>query len=85
MRVGGRTPVRVRQTERVSISYDLNSAGERPEGVSGRTRPRVGLLGTGPWARRTQAPALAAHAGSEFAGGGAAAPKRRPRWPGSTA
>lgn len=68
MRVGGRTPVGVRQTGRVSISYDLNSAGERPEGVSGRTRPRVGLLGTGPWAHRTHAPALAAHAGSEFAG-----------------
>ncbi|MFC6985499.1 Gfo/Idh/MocA family protein [Streptomyces cirratus] len=31
-------------------------------------RPRVGLLGTGPWARRTHAPALAAHAGSDFAG-----------------
>ncbi|MFB0633141.1 Gfo/Idh/MocA family protein [Streptomyces sp. AB3(2024)] len=50
------------------MSYDLNSDGERPEGVSGRTRPRVGLLGTGPWAHRTHAPALAAHAGSEFAG-----------------
>ncbi|MBW5481015.1 Gfo/Idh/MocA family protein [Streptomyces bambusae] len=31
-------------------------------------RPRVGLLGTGPWAHRTHAPALAAHAGSDFAG-----------------
>ncbi|MGW7314339.1 Gfo/Idh/MocA family protein [Streptomyces sp. NPDC054854] len=28
----------------------------------------MGLLGTGPWARRTHAPALAAHTGSEFAG-----------------
>ncbi|MEU9028285.1 Gfo/Idh/MocA family oxidoreductase [Streptomyces sp. NPDC048383] len=28
----------------------------------------MGLLGTGPWARRTHAPALAAHPGSEFAG-----------------
>ncbi|MFI8099741.1 Gfo/Idh/MocA family protein [Streptomyces sp. NPDC086023] len=43
----------------MTISYDLNSGG-RP--------PRVGLLGTGPWAARTHAPALAAHAGSEFAG-----------------
>ncbi|GLX42070.1 oxidoreductase [Streptomyces roseochromogenus] len=68
MRVGSRTSVRVRQTERVSISYDVNPAGERPEDVSGRPRPRVGLLGTGPWAHRTHAPALAAHADSEFAG-----------------
>lgn len=30
--------------------------------------PRIGLLGTGPWAHRTHAPALAAHTGSEFAG-----------------
>jgi predicted dehydrogenase len=29
---------------------------------------RVGLLGTGPWARRTHAPALAAHPDVEFAG-----------------
>jgi predicted dehydrogenase len=53
---------------RVSISYDLNAddpaAGRRPLGA----RPRVGLLGTGPWAARTHAPALAAHPGSEFAG-----------------
>ncbi len=31
-------------------------------------RPRVGLLGTGPWAAGTQAPALAAHPGVDFAG-----------------
>ncbi|MFF9013919.1 Gfo/Idh/MocA family protein [Streptomyces sp. NPDC014870] len=29
---------------------------------------RIGLLGTGPWAARTHAPALAAHPGVEFAG-----------------
>ncbi|MEU9131670.1 Gfo/Idh/MocA family oxidoreductase [Kitasatospora sp. NPDC048540] len=29
---------------------------------------RVGLLGTGPWAQRVHAPALAAHPGTEFAG-----------------
>ncbi|MFF8385556.1 Gfo/Idh/MocA family protein [Streptomyces kanasensis] len=29
---------------------------------------RIGLLGTGPWATRTHAPALAAHPGVEFAG-----------------
>jgi predicted dehydrogenase len=29
---------------------------------------RIGLAGTGPWARRTYAPALAAHPGVEFAG-----------------
>ncbi|GAA1235214.1 Gfo/Idh/MocA family oxidoreductase [Kitasatospora nipponensis] len=29
---------------------------------------RVGLLGTGPWAQRVHAPALAAHPGVEFAG-----------------
>ncbi|MFJ4962303.1 Gfo/Idh/MocA family protein [Streptomyces sp. NPDC088729] len=29
---------------------------------------RVGLLGTGPWARHTQAPALAAHPGVELSG-----------------
>ncbi|MGS2587554.1 Gfo/Idh/MocA family oxidoreductase [Streptomyces hebeiensis] len=32
------------------------------------TKPRIGLLGTGPWAERTQAPALAAHPGIEFGG-----------------
>ncbi|MGW0122488.1 Gfo/Idh/MocA family protein [Streptomyces sp. NPDC003327] len=31
-------------------------------------RPRIGLLGTGPWAARTHAPALAAHEGVEFTG-----------------
>ncbi|MFE5794502.1 Gfo/Idh/MocA family protein [Streptomyces sp. NPDC056503] len=31
-------------------------------------RPRIGLLGTGPWAARTHAPALAAHEGIEFHG-----------------
>lgn len=31
-------------------------------------KPRIGLLGTGPWAERTHAPALAAHPGVEFAG-----------------
>lgn len=30
--------------------------------------PRIGLLGTGPWAQRTHAPALAAHSGLEFSG-----------------
>ncbi|MFJ8161219.1 Gfo/Idh/MocA family protein [Streptomyces sp. NPDC096136] len=50
------------------MSYDLNSSGEGSERTSGRRRPRVGLLGTGPWARRTHAPALAAHTGSDFAG-----------------
>ncbi|MFG3493788.1 Gfo/Idh/MocA family protein [Streptomyces sp. NPDC047928] len=30
--------------------------------------PRVGLLGTGPWAARTHAPALAAHPGVTFSG-----------------
>ncbi|MBT2489388.1 Gfo/Idh/MocA family oxidoreductase [Streptomyces sp. ISL-96] len=30
--------------------------------------PRIGLLGTGPWAAATQAPALAAHPDAEFAG-----------------
>ncbi|NEE44109.1 Gfo/Idh/MocA family oxidoreductase, partial [Streptomyces sp. SID8455] len=29
---------------------------------------RIGLLGTGPWARNTQAPALAAHPGVELSG-----------------
>ncbi|MGX1884167.1 Gfo/Idh/MocA family protein [Streptomyces sp. NPDC055287] len=32
------------------------------------TRPRIGLLGTGPWARGTHAPALAAHPCAGFAG-----------------
>ncbi|MFG3035632.1 Gfo/Idh/MocA family protein [Streptomyces sp. NPDC048330] len=31
-------------------------------------KPRIGLLGTGPWAARTHAPALAGHAGVEFSG-----------------
>ncbi|AVZ72619.1 oxidoreductase [Streptomyces lunaelactis] len=31
-------------------------------------QPRIGLLGAGPWAARTQAPALAAHPDVEFAG-----------------
>ncbi|MER5934666.1 Gfo/Idh/MocA family oxidoreductase [Streptomyces sp. NPDC002054] len=49
----------------MSISYDLNSS----TGPDRRTPPpRIGLLGTGPWAHRTHAPALAAHPGSEFAG-----------------
>ncbi|MGW0394977.1 Gfo/Idh/MocA family protein [Streptomyces sp. NPDC003042] len=49
----------------MSFSYDAN----RPAGASFEgPRPRVGLLGTGPWARRTHAPALAAHTGSEFVG-----------------
>ncbi|WP_424214083.1 Gfo/Idh/MocA family protein [Streptomyces sp. BI20] len=46
----------------MAISYDMNHAdGDAP-------RPRIGLLGTGPWAHRTHAPAIAAHPGSEFAG-----------------
>ncbi|MEU8776162.1 Gfo/Idh/MocA family oxidoreductase [Streptomyces sp. NPDC048606] len=50
------------------MSYDLNSsASGSPEGPDA-PRPRVGLLGTGPWAARTHAPALAAHTGSAFAG-----------------
>ena len=32
------------------------------------SKPRIGLLGTGPWAERTHAPALAAHPGLEFRG-----------------
>lgn len=36
--------------------------------MTGAVRPRVGLLGTGPWAWRTHAPALAAHPGVELAG-----------------
>ncbi|MET9933236.1 MULTISPECIES: Gfo/Idh/MocA family oxidoreductase [unclassified Streptomyces] len=31
-------------------------------------RPRIGLLGTGPWAGHTHAPALAGHPGVEFSG-----------------
>ncbi|MFE2941404.1 Gfo/Idh/MocA family protein [Streptomyces sp. NPDC059255] len=31
-------------------------------------KPRIGLLGTGPWAERTHAPALAAHDGVVFSG-----------------
>ncbi|RSS53030.1 Gfo/Idh/MocA family protein [Streptomyces sp. WAC01280] len=31
-------------------------------------KPRIGLLGTGPWAARTHAPALAGHRGVEFSG-----------------
>ncbi|WP_327298037.1 MULTISPECIES: Gfo/Idh/MocA family oxidoreductase [unclassified Streptomyces] len=33
-----------------------------------RTKARIGLLGTGPWARSTHAPALAAHPDIEFSG-----------------
>jgi predicted dehydrogenase len=36
--------------------------------VTAAQRLRVGLLGTGPWARLTHGPALAAHPGVEFAG-----------------
>ncbi|MEE1755188.1 Gfo/Idh/MocA family protein [Streptomyces sp. SP18CS02] len=32
------------------------------------TKPRIGLLGTGPWADRTHAPALAGHPGVDFSG-----------------
>ncbi|MFF1422076.1 Gfo/Idh/MocA family protein [Streptomyces sp. NPDC058280] len=32
------------------------------------SKPRIGLLGTGPWAERTHAPALAGHPGLEFSG-----------------
>ncbi|AXG77479.1 Gfo/Idh/MocA family protein [Streptomyces paludis] len=32
------------------------------------SKPRIGLLGTGPWAEHTHAPALAAHPGIEFSG-----------------
>ncbi|MFE9253798.1 Gfo/Idh/MocA family protein [Streptomyces sp. NPDC006879] len=35
---------------------------------AGNGLPRAGLLGTGPWAARTHAPALAAHPGIEFTG-----------------
>lgn len=68
MRVGGGPPVRVRQTGQVTISYDLNSSVEPVPHADGGPRLRVGLLGTGPWAHRTHAPALAAHTGSDFAG-----------------
>ncbi|MFE3992390.1 Gfo/Idh/MocA family protein [Streptomyces goshikiensis] len=44
------------------------SGGAVGEPAGTPSRPRVGLLGTGPWARSTHAPALAAHTGSEFAG-----------------
>lgn len=37
-----------------------------PSAAAGRMR--VGLLGTGPWARRTHGPALAAHPAVDFAG-----------------
>ncbi|MCX4525554.1 MULTISPECIES: Gfo/Idh/MocA family protein [unclassified Streptomyces] len=51
------------------MSYDLNpSDGSAGEPAAVPARPRVGLLGTGPWAQRAHAPALAAHAGSDFAG-----------------
>ncbi|MGW9303639.1 Gfo/Idh/MocA family protein [Streptomyces cyaneofuscatus] len=45
-----------------------------PAETTSTTRPtpttplRIGLLGTGPWARNTQAPALAAHPGVELSG-----------------
>ncbi|TFE53300.1 Gfo/Idh/MocA family oxidoreductase [Streptomyces sp. ICN441] len=32
------------------------------------TKPRIGLIGTGPWAEHTHAPALAAHRGAVFSG-----------------
>ncbi|MFJ5043441.1 Gfo/Idh/MocA family protein [Streptomyces sp. NPDC088719] len=39
------------------------------DSAAGTTAPlRIGLLGTGPWARETQAPALAAHSGVELSG-----------------
>ncbi|MGW6838030.1 Gfo/Idh/MocA family protein [Streptomyces sp. NPDC054949] len=46
----------------------MNSAGGSSVDAAESPRPRVGLLGTGPWAQRTHAPALAAHAGSDFVG-----------------
>ncbi len=62
----------MRQTGCVSISSDLSPAADPVPTAAGQApagpRPRVGLLGTGPWAHRTHAPALAAHTGSEFAG-----------------
>ncbi|MFF3093939.1 Gfo/Idh/MocA family protein [Streptomyces cyaneofuscatus] len=40
-----------------------------PTSTATPTAPlRIGLLGTGPWARNTQAPALAAHPGVELSG-----------------
>ncbi|MFD5103378.1 Gfo/Idh/MocA family protein [Streptomyces albidochromogenes] len=39
-----------------------------PPGPGPTTRTRVGLLGTGPWAAGTHAPALAAHPGADLAG-----------------
>ncbi|WP_373299024.1 Gfo/Idh/MocA family protein [Streptomyces toxytricini] len=50
------------------MSYDLIAAGDPADPTPPPVRPRVGLLGTGPWAHRTHAPALAAHAGTDFAG-----------------
>ncbi|MEU9038152.1 Gfo/Idh/MocA family oxidoreductase [Streptomyces sp. NPDC048352] len=50
------------------MSYDFSASGSGPAAGPGGSRPRVGLLGTGPWAHRTHAPALAAHTGSDFAG-----------------
>ncbi|WP_374224265.1 Gfo/Idh/MocA family protein [Streptomyces sp. ISL-66] len=50
------------------MSYDLTPAGEAAAEAASGPLPRVGLLGTGPWAHRTHAPALAAHPGSEFVG-----------------
>ncbi|MGW6686743.1 Gfo/Idh/MocA family protein [Streptomyces sp. NPDC054961] len=46
----------------------MTSAGDAAEEAASGSRPRVGLLGTGPWAHRTHAPALAAHPGSDFVG-----------------
>nr|WSX54716.1 Gfo/Idh/MocA family oxidoreductase [Streptomyces sp. NBC_00974] len=46
----------------------MTSAGDAAAEAASGSRPRVGLLGTGPWAHRTHAPALAAHPGSEFVG-----------------
>ncbi len=41
----------------------------RPGTLAGMTTTlRIGLLGTGPWAQRVHAPALAAHSGVSFAG-----------------
>ncbi|MEV6683122.1 Gfo/Idh/MocA family oxidoreductase [Streptomyces erythrochromogenes] len=55
---------------------DLHSSGEPVETVPAPApkrdltahKPRVGLLGTGSWARTTHAPALAAHPDYEFTG-----------------
>ncbi|MCX5196914.1 Gfo/Idh/MocA family oxidoreductase [Streptomyces sp. NBC_00249] len=46
----------------------MNPAPEGHGAGATSPRPRVGLLGTGPWAHRTHAPALTAHTGSDFAG-----------------